>query len=91
MKLNQMFIAAANELHIPADKTENHLPYDGFQLQVVRYSGYGENARLKAESISVQSDVFKQFKGTGVYDVTLGYGSRKPVVYEIKQVSSVNF
>lgn len=91
MKANQMFIAAANELHIPADKTENHLPYDGFQFQVVRYSGYGENVRYKAESISVTADVFKQFKGSGVYDVSLGYGSRKPIIYEIKQVTSINF
>lgn len=88
MKLNQMFIAAANELHIPADKTENHMPYDGFQFQVVRPTGYTD--RLKAESISVQHEVFDLFDGAGVYDVILAYGSRKPVLVSVKKVSSVS-
>ena len=88
MKLNQMFIAAANELHISADRTENHLPYDGFQIQVVRPTGYGDG--MKAESITVRKEIFDAFTGSGVYDVTLAYGARKPVVVDIKKVSSVN-
>lgn len=88
MKLNQMFIAAANEVHLPADKTTNHLPYDGFQFQVVRPTGFED--RVKAESISVHEDVFKLFSGSGIYDVMLGYGSRKPVLISIKKVSQIN-
>lgn len=89
MKANQMLIAAANELHIPANKTQNNMPYDGFQIQVVRPTGFNDN--LKAESISVTSDVYAQFSGAGVYDVMLAYGSRKPIIVSIKKVSGIVF
>lgn len=85
MKANQMFFAGVRKFSIPAEKTNNHEVYNGNQLVAIYIDVYGNP---KADNLSVRADVAQSFEGPGIYDVTIGFGS-KPVVQEIKMVQKV--
>lgn len=87
MKPNQMFIGGTRQFTISAERSNNGQAFTGFQLCVFYLDSY---QHIKADNISVSSEVFNSFDGSGVYDVVLGMGT-KPVVLSIKKAQSIAF
>lgn len=87
MKPNQMFIGGTRQFTISAERSNNHQAFNGYQLCVFYQDAY---QHIKADNISVSSEVFNSFDGSGLYDVVLGMGT-KPVVLSIKKAQSIAF
>lgn len=87
MAPNQMFIGGTRQFNIPAERSKNGQAFSGNQLSVFYFDAY---QHIKADNLTVNSEVFNSYDGPGIYDVVLGMGN-KPVILSIKKKQSIAF